>query len=209
VVGCGAGGPGDESASKRRQWCKCVPATSARARGTHHASALNPHPFRHFIVAGGRGSPPLHRDFDISRACTIHNIYAFPCGWPRRSAPTQNRSTKPNSNHQASRPTRCVVGCGAGGPGDESGSQRRQRCQCVPATSARARGTHHASELKSRTGVDPHHQIIHIQPAGQRDAWWDVEREGRETKVLASVVSGASVYRRLRHEREAPTTRAH
>jgi hypothetical protein len=62
--------------------------------------------------------------------------------------------------------------------------------------------------LKSRKGVGPHHQITNIKPAEQRDAWWDVEREGRETKVLASNVSGASVYRRLRHEREAPTTRA-
>ena len=50
-------------------------------------------------------------------------------------------------------------------------------------------------------------QITNTKPAEQRDASWDVEREGRETKVLASVVSGASVYRRLRHEREAPTTR--
>ena len=51
-------------------------------------------------------------------------------------------------------------------------------------------------------------KITSTKPAVQRDARWDVKREGRETKVLASDVSGASVYRRLRHEREAPTTRA-
>jgi hypothetical protein len=97
------------------------------------------------ITSGGRGSHPLHRHFDIDQACINQNNDVFPCGRTRRSAPTQNRSTTPNSNHQ---------------------------------------------------------------PDEQRDAWWDVERECRETKVLASDVSGASVYRRLRQEREAPTTRA-
>ena len=61
VVGCLARAPGDESVSQRHQWCQCVPATSARARGTHHASALNPYPFRQFITAGGHGGPPQRR----------------------------------------------------------------------------------------------------------------------------------------------------
>ncbi len=69
--------------------------------------------------------------------------------------------------------------------------------------------------MRADTAVRPYAELVNItsttsnKPADQRDAMWDVEREGRETKVLASNVSGASVYRRLRHEREAPTTRAH
>ena len=68
--------------------------------------------------------------------------------------------------------------------------------------------------VRADTAVRPYAELVNVTqsnpPASpQRDARWDVEREGRETKVLASDISGASVYRRLRHEREAPTTRAH
>ena len=49
------------------------------------------------------------------------------------------------------------------------------------------------SNLKLREGVAVHPytefifdtNIKSIKPADQRDAWWDVEREGRETKVAA------------------------
>ncbi len=75
-----------------RQSCQCVPATSARMRGTHRASALlKRQTVRDRITdtAGGRGSPPLHRKSDIRLACTIHNNIAFLCGRTRRSATTQ------------------------------------------------------------------------------------------------------------------------
>ena len=68
--------------------------------------------------------------------------------------------------------------------------------------------------MRADTAVRPYAELVNItqttpnKTAEQRDARWDVEREGRETKVLASDVNGASVYRRLRHKREAPTTRA-
>jgi hypothetical protein len=50
---------------------------------------------------------------------------------------------------------------------------------------------------------------VSIKPALQRDAGWDVEREGGPgDESGATVRSVEGVYRRLRHEREAPTTRA-
>ena len=68
--------------------------------------------------------------------------------------------------------------------------------------------------MRVDTAVHPYAELVNItqstsnKQAEQRDVGWDVEREGRETKVLASDISGASVYRRLRRKREAPTTRA-
>ena len=55
---------------------------------------------------------------------------------------------------------------------------------------------------------DPIGQEIRIEQTSQRAAWWDVEHKCRETKVFSLRSGDASVYRRLRHACEAPTTQA-
>jgi hypothetical protein len=57
-----------------RQSCQCVPATSARTRGTHRASALLKRQtirVRITDTAGGHGGPPLHRGFAVELAFQI------------------------------------------------------------------------------------------------------------------------------------------
>jgi hypothetical protein len=115
---------GRRKCSQRHQWCQCVPATSARARGTHLASELKTYPFRQFITAGGHGSPPLR------------GIY---------QRHTITSTSQPNNAMRG--------GMLSARAGRRKYSHRRNWSQCVPATSARARGTHHASERIERSGM--------------------------------------------------------
>jgi hypothetical protein len=70
---------------------------------------------------------------------------------------------------------------------------------------------HQASKhrnLQACTALRPYAEISRLntvdkEQASRRGARWDVERECRETKVLSHRNGDVSVYRRLRHEREA------
>ena len=55
---------GRRKCSNRQEWSQCVPATSAQARGTHHASALQQRQTTKDRIAdttGGHSGPPLRR----------------------------------------------------------------------------------------------------------------------------------------------------
>ena len=135
---------------------------------------------------------------------------------PPRKRNTKVANTRHLQNHQ---PTTC------------------RNARADTATSAHTRGIHRASatprsltpciyktinhpniETRGRTQrsaptwrflLDPTLPVIQYRKTSQRAAWWDVERECRETKVLSHRSADVSVYRRLRHECEAPTAQAH